>query len=74
MAFDLVHQPTWFPRDRDQIKPAPRGKMSAVAADAGETLRDRIGPLKIVQQPAIKTLVLKRLWTARTSMGIELRV
>ena len=48
VLFDRVHETARFTGCRNQIVPAPRGEMTALAIHGGDVRRDRIDAAKIV--------------------------
>ena len=53
VTLDGVHQPPGLPLGRDEVVPAAGGHLGRVD-EAGQRLRDGVGPVKVVEQPAIQ--------------------
>ena len=56
VRLDGVHQGARFAGRGDEVVPAPRGEVPALAADAGDVHRDAIDAVEVVQQPPVEPL------------------
>src|SRR5262245_48108888 len=61
LRFDGVDQTARRPARRNQVIPASRREVSALAADGGHVQRDRIDAAKIVEQPAVQLFGSERI-------------
>ncbi len=57
--FDLVNQPARLTVCRDEVVPAARGQVAALARDPRDVGGNRIQAAEVVEQPAVEPLGLK---------------
>ena len=60
IALDGMDEAARFAGRRDEVVPAPRREVPAVAVDAGHFAGDGIQPVEIVQQPAVEAVGRER--------------
>ena len=59
VTLDRMHQPARLSVGGDQVIPAARRHLVR-AVEAGDTRRDGIGTMEVVQQPAVESVFLQR--------------
>ena len=60
VALDRVDEAPGLAVRRDQVEPAAGGQLPAAAVEPASRARNRVRPLKVVQQPAVEAVVLER--------------